>query len=86
MGVFAYPREKVQSRITLLTRPGVSIRIFSHFRLEHLRGSRKMLRISGEDGPYGKPPKKSVGPPSRWLQAPLEARFALNERWFIGSH
>ena len=30
-------------------------------------------------------PKKSVRPLSRWLQPPLEADFALNERWLLGS-
>jgi hypothetical protein len=44
-----------------------------------------MLRISGKDGLYGKPPKKSVVPLSRRLQVALEAYFALNERWVIGS-
>ena len=44
-----------------------------------------MLRISGKDGPYGKPPKKSVVPLCRRLAAPLDAYFSLNEGWFIGS-
>jgi hypothetical protein len=44
-----------------------------------------MLRISGKDGLYGKPPKQSVVPLSRWLQAPLEADCSLNEGWFMGS-
>jgi hypothetical protein len=44
-----------------------------------------MLRISGEDGPYGKPPKKSVVALPRRLPAPPETYFAPNEGWFIGS-
>jgi hypothetical protein len=36
-----------------------------------------MLRISGKDGPYGKPPKTSVIALSRGLPAPLEADLAL---------
>jgi site-specific recombinase XerD len=44
-----------------------------------------MLRISGKDGPYGKQPKKRVVPLSRRPQEPLEAYFALHERWVIGS-
>jgi hypothetical protein len=44
-----------------------------------------MRRIGGKDGPYGKQPQKSVASLSGWLPASMEAYFALNERWFIGS-
>ena len=59
--------------------------IFQPLPPEHLRLQPKMLRISGKDGPYGKPPKTSVVALSRWLPAPLEAYFALNDRWVSGS-
>ena len=52
---------------------------------QHLRWQQKMLRISDKDGPYDKPPKTRVVPLSRRPLAPLEAYFALHERWFIGS-
>jgi hypothetical protein len=59
--------------------------IFQPLPPEHLRWQPKMLRISGKDGPDGKPPKTSVVPLCRRLPAPLEASFALNDRWVSGS-
>jgi len=49
----------------------------TQLRLEHLRWQQQMLRLSGKDGPYGKPPKESVVPLCRRLPAPLEIYFAL---------
>jgi hypothetical protein len=58
---------------------------FSHFRFSTCGDSRTCCASAARKGLYGKPPKKRVVPLPRRLPAPLEAYFALNERWVIGS-
>jgi hypothetical protein len=58
---------------------------FSPFRLSTCGDSRTCCASAARTSLHGKQPKKSVVPLSRRLQALLEACFALNERWLIGS-